>query len=502
MFPYLNQAVFITNFILLSDSHTYDAVVVGSGPNGLAAAIRLALEGLHVKIFEASDTVGGGMRTSALMQPDVMHDICSAIQPLAASSPFLDKLPLDDFGLEWIKPEYPLAHPMDDDPAVILQHDIEATAEELGTDRDSYLKVMNPIAENWEKLTNDFLGPLTFPAHPILMARFGLHAIQSAERFQKRYKTGRAKALFGGLAAHSILQLDAPVTTAIGLVLGAAAHTVGWPLPKGGSQSIADSMAAYFTSLGGEIETGLEVKSMSQLPPHKCCLFDLTPRQVVEIAGDQLPGYYKKKLEKYRYGAGVFKVDYILREPVPWNDPRCKKAGTVHLGGTFSEIAESEKQMSQGNHSEKPYVLVAQQSLFDDTRTPDGRHTLWAYCHVPNGSERNMKPEIENQIERFAPGFRDLIEERHSMNTSEFETYNANYYGGDINGGRQDIWQLFTRPVHLINPYATPADGIYICSASTPPGGGVHGMCGYHAALLALRKEFGRTKKSLQFGND
>lgn len=502
MFPYLNQAAFITNFNLLSDSHTYDAIVVGSGPNGLAAAIRLALEGLHVKIFEASDTVGGGMRTKALMQPGVMHDICSAIQPLAASSPFLDKLPLDDFGLEWIKPEYPLAHPMDDGSAVMMQHDIAATAEELGVDRDTYLKVMNPIANNWKKLTNDFLGPLTFPTHPLLMARFGLHAFQSAERFQKRYKTERAKALFGGIAAHSILQLDAPVTTAIGLVLGAAGHTVGWPLPKGGSQSIADSMAAYFTSLGGEIETGFEVKSMGQLPPHTCCLFDLTPRQVLDIAGDQLPGYYKRKLEKYRYGAGVFKVDYILSEPVPWNDPRCKKAGTVHLGGTFSEIAESEKLMSKGKHSEKPYVLVAQQSLFDDTRTPDSRHTLWAYCHVPNGSERDMTLEIENQIERFAPGFRDLIEDRHTMNTAEFETYNANYFGGDINGGRQDIWQLFTRPVHLINPYATPADGIYICSASTPPGGGVHGMCGYHAAILALRKEFGRTKKRLQFGND
>ena len=486
----------------MSDNKIYDAIVVGTGPNGLAAGIRLALEGLQVKIFEAADTVGGGMRTKEMMQTGVRHDICSAIHPMAASSPFMSKLPLGDFGLEWITPEYAVAHPMDSGKAAIMQTDIRATAEELGVDSEEYQKIMRPIAENWEALTNDFLGPLTIPSHPILMARFGLQAIQSAERLQRKFKTPEAKALFAGLAAHSILPLDAPVTAAIGLVLGAAGHSVGWPLPKGGSQSIADAMAAYFKSLGGEIETGFEVTSLKQLPPNRCVLFDLTPRQVVEIAGDQFPNHYIKRLEKFRYGAGVFKIDYVLSEPVPWTDSRCQKAGTVHLGGTFEEIAESEKQMSIGKHPEKPYVLIAQQSLFDDTRTPDSRHTLWAYCHVPNGSERDMTKEIEDQIERFAPGFRDVILDKHTMNTSQFEEYNANYFGGDINGGSQDIWQLFTRPVHLINPYATPAEGIYICSSSTPPGGGVHGMCGYHAAMLALKKEFGRSKKRMQFGND
>ncbi|NBC26881.1 MAG: NAD(P)-binding protein [Bacteroidetes bacterium] len=486
----------------MKHSTEYDAVIVGSGPNGLAAGIRLALEGLRVKIFEASDTVGGGMRTKELMQPGFRHDICSAIHPMAASSPFMSRLPLGEFGLEWIRPEYPLAHPMDDGPAAILQHDITATAEAFGADADAYRSVMEPIVHHWKELTNDFLGPLTFPYHPLLMARFGLNAIKSAGRFQRRYQTDLAKALFGGIAAHSILDLDEPITTAIGLVLGAAGHAVGWPLPRGGSQMIADSMAAYFESLGGEIETGTEVKSLNQLPAHTCVLFDLTPRQVVDIAGEQLPDNYKKRLEKFRYGAGVFKVDYILTEPVPWNDSRCQKAGTVHLGGTFDEISVSEKQMANGHHPDKPYVLVAQQSLFDDSRTPDDRHTLWAYCHVPSGSERNMTKEIEDQIERFAPGFRDTVEQRHTMTTSQFEAYNANYFGGDINGGRQDIWQLFTRPLHLVHPYATPAKGLYICSASTPPGGGVHGMCGYHAAMLALKKEFGRSKNDLKFGDD
>ncbi|REL24326.1 NAD(P)/FAD-dependent oxidoreductase [Rhodohalobacter sp. SW132] len=486
----------------MADSHIYDAVVVGSGPNGLAAGIRLALEGLEVKIFEAEDTVGGGMRTRDLMQPGVIHDICSAIHPMAAASPFLSRLPLEEFGVEWITPEFPVAHPLDDEPAVIMQHDIRKTADELNGDSEMYRSILEPVVNNFSDLTNDFLGPLTIPDHPIKLARFGLQAIKSAERFQRQFQTPRAKALFAGLAAHSILPLSATSSAAIGIVLGAAGHKVGWPLPKGGSQSIADSMAAYFESLGGVIETGQKIESLKQLPPHRCCLFDLTPRQVLQIVGDEFPKYYKKRLEKFRYGQGVFKIDYILSEPVPWSDPRCNRAGTVHLGGTYEEIAESEKQMSSGKHSDKPYVLVAQQSLFDETRTPDSRHTLWAYCHVPHGSERDMTLQIENQIERFAPGFRDIVEERHTMNTAQFEEYNANYFGGDINGGSQDIWQLFTRPVHLINPYATPAEGIYICSSSTPPGGGVHGMCGYHAAMLALRKEFGRSKKRMKFGND
>jgi len=374
--------------------------------------------------------------------------------------------------------------------------------EELGVDGSSYRSAMEPIADNWDTLTSDFLGPLRFPKHPIDLALFGLKALQPASLFQRRFKDERAKALFAGLVAHSILPLNAISTSAIGLVLGAAGHAVGWPMPKGGSQSIAEAMAGYFKSLGGEIETGSEITSVEQLPPSRAMLMDITPRQLIQIAGDRLPGSYINRLKKYRYGSGVFKVDYILSEPVPWNDPRCQRAGTIHLGGTFDEIAAGEKMMDSGQHVEKPYVLIAQQSNFDDTRTPDNRHTLWAYCHVPNGSTRDMTTEIENQIERFAPGFIDTIEQRHTMNTDQFHEYNANYFGGDINGGRQDIWQLFTRPVHLIHPYATPAKGLYLCSSSTPPGGGVHGMCGYHAATLALRKEFGLNKKSLTSGND
>ena len=476
--------------------------MVGSGPNGLAAAIRLAEQGLSVKVFEASDTIGGGMRTKELMQPGFRHDVCSAIHPLAASSPYLKHLPLEKHGLEWITPEFPVAHPMDDGTAVVMHHNISQTVEELGVDGSSYRSAMEPIADNWDTLTSDFLGPLRFPKHPIDLALFGLKALQPASLFQRRFKDERAKALFAGLVAHSILPLNAISTSAIGLVLGAAGHAVGWPMPKGGSQSIAEAMAGYFKSLGGEIETGSEITSVEQLPPSRAMLMDITPRQLIQIAGDRLPGSYINRLKKYRYGSGVFKVDYILSEPVPWNDPRCQRAGTIHLGGTFDEIAAGEKMMDSGQHVEKPYVLIAQQSNFDDTRTPDNRHTLWAYCHVPNGSTRYMTTEIENQIERFAPGFIDTIEQRHTMNTDQFHEYNANYFGGDINGGRQDIWQLFTRPVHLIHPYATPAKGLYLCSSSTPPGGGVHGMCGYHAATLALRKEFGLNKKSLTSGND
>lgn len=478
---------------------SYDALVIGSGPNGLGAAITLALEGLSVKVYEAEETVGGGMRSGELMQRGVFHDVCSAIHPMAVSSPFLRQLPLHNFGLEWIRPTYPLAHPLDDEPAAVLYPSLADTAEQLDNDGRSYTRLMSPLAEHWDSLTKDFLGPLRFPKHPLRLAAFGLHALQPAEILQKRFSTPRAKALFGGLAAHSILPMDAISTSAIGLVLGAAGHTVGWPLPKGGSQFIASAMAAFFNSLGGEIETGHPVKTLSRLPHAKAVLFDVTPGQLVKIADDRLPPSYKKRLDRFRYGAGVFKIDYILKEPVPWKDPACRKAGTVHLGGTFDEIRCSEKVMDQGGHPEKPYVLIAQQSLFDETRTPDHRHTLWAYCHVPNGSTRDMTAAIESQIERFAPGFRDVIEEKATMNTRQFHEYNANYLGGDINGGRQDIWQLFTRPVHLVNPYATPAKGIYICSASTPPGGGIHAMCGYHAASLVLKREFNRSSTERTF---
>lgn len=484
---------------LNSSSKPYDAVIVGSGPNGLAAAIRLALEGLSVKVFEASETVGGGMRTQELIQPGIHHDICSAIHPMAAASPFLKKLPLEKYGLKWIHPDHPAAHPLDDEPPAILWHDLQETASELDEDADIYKSLVSSLVDNWNGLTEDFLGPLGLPKHPVQMASFGLKGLRSAHSLQKKFKTKRAKALFAGLAAHSILPLDILSTSAIGLVLAAAAHTAGWPLPKGGSQSIALAMAHYLNSLGGEIETGVPVNSLDQLPESKVVLFDLTPRQVIEITGDLFPASYKKRLEKYKYGAGVFKMDFILKEPVPWKDPECAKAGTVHIGGSFEEIARSEKETGNGGHPEKPFVLAAQQSLFDQSRTPDNRHTLWAYCHVPNSSTTDMTTPIENQIERFAPGFRDVIDQKITMNTEQFNSYNANYIGGDINGGRQDIWQLFSRPLHFVNPYATPSDGIYFCSASTPPGGGVHGMCGYHAASLALKRNFGRSKSEWVF---
>ena len=478
---------------------TYDAVVVGSGPNGLAAAIRLALEGLEVKIFEASDTVGGGMRTKELISPGYKHDICSAIHPMAASSPFLKKLPLNNYGLEWIKPEYAAAHPLDGKDSAVLSHDLYETAFLLEDDEETYKKLVEPIVNKWDGLTQDFLGPLSIPKHPISLASFGMKGLLPASLLRRKFKTEKGQALFAGMAAHSILPLNSIATSAIGLVFYGAAHTGGWPLPKGGSQSIADAMADYFISLGGEIETNFRVSTLKDLPDSRAVLFDLTPLQVLKIADEVLPPAYKNKLSSFRYGSGVFKIDYILNSPVPWKDKNCLKAGTVHLGGNFEEIAESEKMISEGIHSNNPFVLVAQQSLFDATRTLDDKHTLWAYCHVPSGSTRDMTEIIENQIERFAPGFRDVIESKVTMNTADFENYNENYIGGDINGGRQDISQLFSRPVSCIDPYNIPAKGLYFCSSSTPPGGGVHGMCGYHAANSVLKNEFGREKSDWVF---
>ncbi|MBN2732639.1 MAG: NAD(P)/FAD-dependent oxidoreductase [Balneolaceae bacterium] len=467
----------------------YDAIIIGSGPNGLAAAIALAQKGLSVKVFEAAATVGGGTRTQELTLPGFHHDVCSAIHPMAVGSPFLKTLPLEQYGLEWIHPAYPLAHPLDDEPAVIMHRSLNDTIQELGADARAYHALFAPYIEHWEELAPELLSPLnSLPSHPLLMSKFGLRALRSAEGLADTwFQTKRAKALFAGLAAHSILPLDQISTSAIGLVLGIIGHKIGWPLPKGGSHKITKALAAHFESLGGEIETEAKIETLRELPQAKVILFGNTPKQILRIAGNQLPDSYAHKLRSFKYGAGVFKIDIALGGPIPWKDERCGQAGTVHLGGTLHEIVQSERQIGQGVCPQKPYVLLTQQSMFDSSRAPVGKHTVWAYCHVPNGSTQDMTEPILRQIERFAPGFRDLMLDYHTMNTSAMEAYNPNYIGGDINGGRQDITQLFTRPAGLLNPYNIPGTSMFICSSSTPPGGGVHGMCGYHAAQAALK---------------
>jgi phytoene dehydrogenase-like protein len=466
----------------------YDAVVVGSGPNGLAAAITLGRQGLSVLLLEAKETIGGGMRTLELTIPGFKHDVCSAIHPLGKGSPFFRTLGLEESGLEWIQPDIPMAHPLDDGSAATMCRSVEETAATLGRDGRAYQRLMAPLVADWDKIAREFLGPLRPPRHPLAMARFGLPAIQSAKGLaESRFQTQHAQALFAGSAAHAILPLEQTATAAFGLMLAILGHAVGWPIPKGGSQEIANGMASYLETLGCRIETGVEVKTLDQLPPAQVTLMDVTPRQLLSIAGDQLPNGYRRRLEGYRYGPGIFKMDWALDGPIPWTAEACHRAGTVHLGGTLEEIAQSERQIWRGKHPDRPYVIVTQSSQFDETRAPEGKHTAWAYCHVPHGSEEDMTERVESQIERFAPGFADQILARHRMNTRDLHQYNGNYIGGDINGGVQDLRQLFTRPVVKLDPYSTPVPGLYICSSSTPPGGGVHGMCGYHAARSALR---------------
>jgi phytoene dehydrogenase-like protein len=472
----------------------YDAVVVGSGPNGLAAAITLAQSGRSVVVYEARETIGGGSRTQELTLPGFRHDVCSAIHPLGVASPFFRALPLARYGLEWIYPPTPLAHPLDDG-AVVLERSLGAMEASLGKqDAATWRALFTPFIEHWEALARGILGPLR-PGfqlrHPLVslhMARFGLSALQPARGLAERTFHGeRARALFGGMGAHAMLPLEQPASAAIALVLGTIGHLIGWPFPTGGSQAFVDALAAHLRALGGEIVAGVEVTALRELPASRVVLFDVTPCQMVRIAGDALPEGYRKRLERYRYGPGVFKIDYALDGPIPWKESACARAATVHVGGTLEEIAASEQSVSRGIVPERPFVLLAQQSRFDSTRAPEGKHTAWAYCHVPNGCEVEMTARIEAQIERFAPGFGDRILARHTLNPAQLQAYNANYIGGDINGGVQDLAQLYTRPVARLDPYSTPNPTLFFCSSSTPPGGGVHGMCGYHAARSALK---------------
>lgn len=470
----------------------YDAVIVGSGPNGLAAAITLARAGRSVLVYEANDTIGGGARSAELTLPGFIHDTCSAIQPLAVASPFFRELPLNEFGLEWIYPPAALAHPLDDGSAVVLERSVRETSEHLGRDGAAYRLLMSPLVNHFDELMVDLLGPLPFPPKNFLtFTQFGLRALWPAHLFFRSiFREKRARAVMSGLTAHSMLSLDSLITASFGMALGVTAHAVGWPMAKGGSQKISDALGAYLRKLGGEIITGRRVESLDELPTSRTIFFDLTPRQIVKIARSRLPEGYIRALESFRYGPGVFKLDWALSQPIPWKAKECFRAATVHLGPRMEDIVASERAVWRGEPSDKPFVLVVQQSLFDSTRAPEGKHTAWAYCHVPNGSTLDMTDRIEGQIERFAPGFRDCILARNKMDTAAIESRNANYVGGDINGGAQDILQLYTRPAWRFNPYSTPVKGLYICSSSTPPGGGVHGMSGYHAARAAIRDGF------------
>ena len=441
-------------------------------------------------MLEARETVGGGSRSAELTLPGFVHDVCSAIHPLGVASPFFRSVPLAGHGLEWIFPPASLAHPLDDGTAVVVERSVQTTSETLGPDAAAYRRLMSPLVADWDKLAVELLGPLPFPPrHPIALMRFGLRAIWPARGLLKTVFRGpRAPAVVAGMAGHSMLPLDAPLTAGFGLIFATTAHAVGWPMARGGSQKIVDALACYLKSLGGEIVTGRPVATIDELPPGRAVLFDVTPRQLARMAGHRLPPGYVRKLQGYRYGVGVFKVDWALDGPIPWQAAECARCATVHLGGTLEEIANSERAVWQGQHPERPFVLLAQHSLFDPTRAPDGKHTAWAYCHVPPGSTFDMTARIEAQIERFAPGFRDRILARSVKSPAEIEQYNPNYIGGDINGGVQDWRQLYTRPMLRAVPYSTPNQGIYICSSSTPPGGGVHGMCGYFAAQAALTR--------------
>lgn len=468
----------------------FDAVVVGSGPNGLAAAAEIARNGHSVVVLEAMDRIGGGVRTEELTLPGFKHDVCSGIHPMGAFSPFFNSLPLSEHGLEWVHPEFPLAHPMDDGTSVIVHRSVDETAGELGVDAGAYRRLMGPMVRNVAKLGANFLGPhLLRPRHPIAMAHFGMSALLPTKTLlHRRFKGERARAVLAGNAAHAILPLTKPMTGGFALMYNIFGHSVGFPAPRGGSQAIADSLASYLNGLGATIETGQRISRFSEIPTSRVVIFDVDPRQVSSIAGAHLPDRYRRKLERFRYGPAVFKIDWALDGPIPWKDDRAARAGTLHLGGTFDEIAASEAETAAGKHPERPWVILAQHSTFDDSRAPAGKHTAWGYTHVPNGSTRDVTEIVENQIERFAPGFRDLVLARSIRTAKDIEAYNPTLVGGDIASGATDLKQMIARPVLRWSPHSTPNPKLFLCSQSTPPGPGVHGMCGYFAAKAALKR--------------
>jgi phytoene dehydrogenase-like protein len=461
------------------------ACIIGAGPNGLAAAIVLAQAGLQVDLFEAESTAGGAARTLELTLPGFLHDFGSAVYPLGAGSPFFSSLPLFDYGLQWIHSPAPAAHPFDDGTAVVLERDLADAKSSLAEDGEAWVKLVQPFVEHWQEFASDVLRPVpSVPKHPWLMAHFGTKALLSARAIANRFRSERTRALFAGLAAHSCLGLDESLSGAFGMLMAIPAHAVGWPIPRGGAQSLTNALCGYLKKIGGEIKTSSRIENLKQLPNHDLFLCDVTPRQLLILAGERLTANYRRSLQSFRYGPGAFKVDYALNSPIPWKASACLRAATVHLGGSFEEVAASEKAVRSGLTPERPFVLVVQPSLFDSSRAPAGKHTAWAYCHVPNGSQEDMLQKIEDQIERFAPGFRDCILARRVFSPADLESMDANLVGGDIGGGALDIRQFLFRPTR--RSYATSARDIYICSSSTPPGGGVHGMCGYHAARKAL----------------
>jgi phytoene dehydrogenase-like protein len=466
----------------------YDAVVVGSGPNGLAAAIRLAQRGLKTLLIEAAERVGGGLHTAELTLPGFRHDVCAAIHTMGVLSPFFSQLPLAEYGLEWAYPELSAAHPLDDGPAALLEPSLERMVESLGSDGAAYSALLRPFLEEPQGLIADLLAPLGLPAHPLKMLRFGWLGLRPASWLVRRFHTERARGLFAGCVGHSIMPFSAWGTAAFGLVFLLAGHIKPWPAVRGGSQRLAEALRAHFEALGGEVQVGRPITRLSELPEARSVLFDLSPRALAEIAGDALPAGYRRRLQRYVYGPAVFKLDWALSQPIPWRDANCARASTVHLGGTFEEIAAGEAAVWRGELPERPFVLLCQQSHLDETRAPAGKHTGYAYCHVPAGCEVDMTARIEAQIERFAPGFRDTILARHATFPRDFERANPSYVGGAITGGAASLAQLFTRPVARLNPYSTPNPRLFLCSHSTPPGGGIHGMCGFHAAESVARR--------------